>query len=128
MFGVRAVGFLGIKNLIVINAVGGILFLFFSGDLMVIKDYINFLGENLVIGLDSEKFGERFFDMIYVYDREIIEKVKDVYKKNGVDYKEGVYVFLKGFLYEIFLEIKMLKIFGVDVVGMLIVLEVIAVR
>uniref|UniRef100_A0A7C5Z655 Purine nucleoside phosphorylase n=1 Tax=Caldicellulosiruptor owensensis TaxID=55205 RepID=A0A7C5Z655_9FIRM len=128
VFGVRAAGLLGVKNLIVTNAAGGISPLLSPGDLMVIKDHINLSGENPAIGPEAEKFGERFFDMTYAYDREIIEKAKDVYKKNGVDYKEGVYAFLKGPSYETPSEIRMLKILGADAVGMSTVPEVIAAR
>lgn len=55
---------------------------------MVIKDHINLSGENPAIGSEAEKFGERFFDMTYAYDREIIEKSKDVYKKTGLIIKK----------------------------------------
>ncbi len=128
VFGVRAAGLLGVKNLIVTNAAGGISPLLSPGDLMVIKDHINLSGENPAIGPEAERFGERFFDMTYAYDREMIEKAKDVYKKNRVDYKEGIYAFLKGPSYETPSEIKMLKIIGADAVGMSTVLEVIAAR
>ncbi|WAM34614.1 purine-nucleoside phosphorylase [Caldicellulosiruptor morganii] len=128
VFGVRAAGLLGIKSLIVTNAAGGISQFLSPGDLMVIKDHINLSGENPAIGEDAQYFGERFFDMTYAYDREIIEKAKDVYKKNRVDYKEGVYAFLKGPSYETPSEIKMLRILGADAVGMSTVPEVIAAR
>ncbi|ABP67893.1 inosine guanosine and xanthosine phosphorylase family [Caldicellulosiruptor saccharolyticus DSM 8903] len=128
VFGVRVAGLLGVKNLIVTNAAGGISQFLSPGDLMVIKDHINLSGENPAIGEDAQYFGERFFDMTYAYDKETIEKAKDVYKKNGVDYKEGVYAFLKGPSYETPSEIRMLKILGADAVGMSTVPEVIAAR
>lgn len=128
VFGVRVAGLLGVKNLIVTNAAGGISQFLKPGDLMVIKDHINLSGENPAIGSDAKEFGERFFDMTYAYDRDTIEKAKDVYKKNRVDYKEGVYAFLKGPSYETPAEIKMLKILGADAVGMSTVPEVIAAR
>ena len=98
--GVRVMGLLGIKTLFVTNAAGGINKKFRPGDLMVIKDHINFPGENPAFGQEIPEFGPRFFDMTYAYDRELMEKAKKVYKKNGVSYKEGVYAFYKGPSYE----------------------------
>jgi len=128
VLGVRAVAYVGVKNLIVTNAAGGINTLLKPGDLMVIKDHINLSGENPAIGVHYDEFGERFFDMTYAYDRELIDTAKDIYKKNGIDYKEGVYAFLKGPSYETPSEIKMLRFLGADAVGMSTVPEVIAAR
>jgi len=128
VFGIRTIGLLGVKNLIVTNAAGGISHLLKPGDLMVIKDHINLSGENPAIGFYASEFGERFFDMTCAYDRETIDKAKDAYKKNKIDYKEGVYAFLKGPSYETPAEIKMLRILGADAVGMSTVPEVIAAR
>ncbi|MEZ0537348.1 purine-nucleoside phosphorylase [Caldicellulosiruptoraceae bacterium PP1] len=128
VFGIRTIGLLGVKNLIVTNAAGGINTGFVPGDLMVIKDHLNLSGENPAIGEEFSEFGNRFFDMTYAYDRELIDIIKDVYKKNGIDYREGVYAFLKGPSYETPSEIKMLRIMGADAVGMSTVPEVIAAR
>ncbi|HHV83487.1 MAG TPA: purine-nucleoside phosphorylase [Tepidanaerobacter syntrophicus] len=128
VFGVRVMGLLGINTLIVTNAAGGINTSLKPGDLMVIKDHINFAGENPAIGEEIPEFGPRFFDMTYAYDLELIETAKRVYEKNKVVYKEGVYAFLKGPSYETPAEIKMLSIIGADAVGMSTVPEVIAAR
>lgn len=128
VFGVRVMGLLGIKTLIVTNAAGGINTYLEPGDLMVIKDHINFAGENPAIGEEIPEFGPRFFDMTYAYDPELIEIAKKVYEKNDVAYKEGVYAFLKGPSYETPAEIKMLATIGADAVGMSTVPEVIAAR
>lgn len=128
VLGVRVMGLLGIETMFVTNAAGGINKAFKPGDLMVIKDHINFPGENPAFGEEIPEFGPRFFDMTGAYDPELIEKAKKVYDKNGVPYKEGVYVFYKGPSYETPAEIKMLSIIGADAVGMSTVPEVIAAR
>lgn len=128
VFGVRVMGLLGINALIVTNAAGGINTSLKPGDLMVIKDHINFAGENPAIGEEIPEFGPRFFDMTHAYDLELIETAKKVYEKNKAAYKEGVYAFLKGPSYETPAEIKMLLAIGADAVGMSTVPEVIAAR
>lgn len=128
VLGVRVMGLLGIETLFVTNASGGINSSLEPGDLMVIKDHINFPGENPAIGEEIPEFGPRFFDMTFAYDRTLIAKAQEVYTKNEVPYKEGVYVFFKGPSYETPAEIKMLSIIGADAVGMSTVPEVIAAR
>lgn len=95
---------------------------------MVIKDHINFPGENPAFGEEIPEFGPRFFDMTFAYDRELMEKAKIVYEKNNVPYREGVYAFYKGPSYETPAEIRMLSFVGADAVGMSTVPEVIAAR
>ena len=128
VLGVRVMGLLGIKTIFVTNAAGGINKAFKPGDLMVIKDHINFPGENPAFGEEIPEFGPRFFDMTNAYDPELMEKAKKAYEKNGVPYREGVYAFCKGPSYETPAEIKMLSIIGADAVGMSTVPEVIAAR
>jgi purine-nucleoside phosphorylase len=128
VLGVRVMGLLGIKTLFVTNAAGGINPSFSPGDLMVIKDHINFHGENPAIGEEIPEFGPRFFDMTHVYDTGLIQKAQKVYKQNGIPYREGIYAFFKGPSYETPAEIKMLSIIGADAVGMSTVPEVIAAR
>ncbi len=126
--GVRVMGLLGIKTLFVTNAAGGINKKFRPGDLMVIKDHINFPGENPAFGQEIPEFGPRFFDMTYAYEPKLIEKAKEVYKINEIPYKEGIYAFYKGPSYETPAEIRMLSTIGADAVGMSTVPEVIAAR
>ncbi|AEE92118.1 purine nucleoside phosphorylase [Tepidanaerobacter acetatoxydans Re1] len=128
VLGVRVMGLLGIETLFVTNASGGINSSLEPGDLMVIRDHINFTGENPAIGEEITEFGPRFFDMTFAYDRKLIAKAQEVYIKNEVPYKDGVYAFLKGPSYETPAEIKMLSIIGADAVGMSTVPEVIAAR
>lgn len=128
VLGVRVMGLLGIKILFVTNAAGGINKSFAPGDLMVIRDHINFSGENPAIGEENLQFGPRFFDMTYAYDQQLIQMAKKVYEENTIPYREGVYACFKGPSYETPAEINMLSIMGADAVGMSTVPEVIAAR
>ncbi|SHM81967.1 purine-nucleoside phosphorylase [Caldanaerovirga acetigignens] len=128
VFGVRVLGLLGIKVLIVTNAAGGINESFCPGDLMVIKDHINMSGENPAAGEEIPEIGPRFFDMTYAYDEGLRQKAKTAFEEIGVEYKEGVYAFMRGPSYETPAEIRMLKTIGADAVGMSTVPEVIAAR
>lgn len=128
VFGVRVMGLLGIKVLIVTNAAGGISEKLSPGDLMVIKDHINMTGENPAAGEEIPELGPRFFDMTFAYDAELREKARLVFKEAGLEYKEGVYAFMKGPSYETPAEIRMLRTIGADAVGMSTVPEVIAAR
>ena len=117
---------LGVDNLIVTNACGGINREFKPGDLMIIENYINFLGKNSLIGDNDERFGVRFPDMSEPYSAELIEKAKKSAEKIGVDYKEGVYALFSGPCYETSAEIRAYEVLGADVVGMSTVPETIA--
>lgn len=117
---------LGVDNLIVTNACGGINREFKPGDLMIIENYINFLGKNSLIGDNDERFGVRFPDMSEPYSAELIEKAKKAAEKIGVDYKEGVYALFSGPCYETSAEIRAYEVLGADVVGMSTVPETIA--
>lgn len=117
---------LGIKNLIVTNAAGGINNEFESGDLMLINDHINLLGDNPLIG--PEEMGPRFIDMSRAYSPELIEIAKRAGKALGITFREGVYACMNGPSYETPAEIRMLKIIGADAVGMSTVPEVIVAR
>lgn len=128
VFGTRVLGLLGISALIVTNAAGGINENFRPGDLMVLKDHINMTGENPAAGEEIPELGPRFFDMTFAYDAELREKAKQVFEEAGLEYKEGVYAFMKGPSYETPAEIRMLKAIGADAVGMSTVPEVIAAR
>lgn len=95
---------------------------------MVIKDHINMTGENPAAGEEIPELGPRFFDMTFAYDAELREKARLVFKEAGLEYKEGVYAFMKGPSYETPAEIRMLRTIGADAVGMSTVPEVIAAR
>ncbi|MBQ3311962.1 purine-nucleoside phosphorylase [bacterium] len=109
---------LGVKNLIVTNAAGGINEKFKASDLMLITDHINFMHVNPLIGPNDDDLGPRFPDMTEVYKKDLQELALSVAKKLDIDLKKGVYMALSGPNYETPSETKMLKILGADAVGM----------
>jgi len=124
-FYVRALKVLGIKNLIITNATGGINKCFNPGDLMIITDHIKFFDDSPLRGENVSELGPRFNDMSEAYNKELIEVAKSVAEKQGIDIKEGVYAFMPGPSYETPAEIRALGILGADAVGMSSVPEVI---
>lgn len=117
---------LGIKDLILTNACGGINADFKPGDLMLITDFINMLGTNSLIGPNDERFGVRFPDMTEPYSIKLRETAKMAAAEIGVSYKEGVYAIFSGPCYETAAEIRAYKQLGADAIGMSTVPETIA--
>ena len=109
---------LGVQDLIVTNACGGINTDFTPGDLMIITDFINLLGINPLIGENDERFGPRFPDMSEPYSNELIQKAKDVADSLNIKYQEGVYALFNGPCFETAAEIRAFKVMGADAVGM----------
>lgn len=128
IYPVRVMKFLGVKNLIVTNAAGGINTGFVPGNLMIIKDHINFTGENPLKGANIEELGTRFPDMSEAYSKNLVNTVKKSAKDIGIDIKEGVYAWVTGPSYETPAEVRMLRMLGADAVGMSTVPEVITAR
>ncbi|HHT94609.1 MAG TPA: purine-nucleoside phosphorylase [Clostridia bacterium] len=124
--GVRTFKLLGAKGVIITNAAGGINTSFNEGAIMLIKDHIGFLAPSALRGPNIEEFGERFFDMTRVYDRQYLDTARKVAKKLGIDVKEGVYMFFKGPNFETPAEIRAARILGADAAGMSTVPEVVA--
>lgn len=123
---VRLMHLLGVRNLIVTNAAGGINKDFSVGDLMLINDHINFMGTNVLIGSNDERFGVRFPDMSYAYNPELRALAKKCARETGVEIKDGVYIGCTGPSYETPAEIRAFRVLGADAVGMSTVPEVIA--
>ena len=126
-FPIRVMKLLGIENLLVSNAAGGINQTFRVGDLMIIRDHINNL-PNPLIGPNVEMFGPRFPDMTRPYDREFITKAKAIAQELGIHVHEGVYVGLTGPSYETPAEYTYWSRSGGDAIGMSTVPEVIVAR
>jgi len=126
VFPVRVLGCLGIRQLIVTNAAGGINEAFQPGDLMLIRDHINLMGANPLAGGNIDELGPRFPDMSQAYDSAMCEAALRAAARNGVKLRVGVYVALSGPSYETPAEIGMCRILGGDAVGMSTVPEVIA--
>lgn len=124
-FPVRVMKQLGIINLIVTNAAGGINEDFEPGDLMIISDHINNMGSNPLIGPNDSELGPRFPDMSEAYSRQLRNQAKEIAEKLHIPVREGVYVGNTGPSYETPAEVKMLRFLGGDAVGMSTVPEVI---
>ncbi len=116
---------LGIKKLLVSNASGSINLDFKKGELMLIDDHINLLGDSPLAFHGVEKLGERFVDMSQPYDPEMNLILEKSAKKNKIKLHKGVYAAVLGPQLETRAEYRMLKIFGADAVGMSTVPEVI---
>ncbi len=125
-FPIRVMQILGIQTLLVTNASGGINENFHVGDLVFIRDHINLMGTNPLVGRNFEDFGPRFPDMSFAYNPELIEKGEAVAEKLGIPVQKGIYIAVTGPSYETPAEIKAFRILGADVVGMSTVSEVIA--
>ena len=126
-FPVRVLHELGAPTLIVTNAAGGVRRSFKPGDIMLIRDHINMMFRNPLIGA-VERGDERFPDMSDPYDPGLAEVAREVAKAQGLPLAEGVYCGLLGPTYETPAEVKMLTMIGADAVGMSTVPEVIVAR
>ncbi|TVY11540.1 purine-nucleoside phosphorylase [Paenibacillus cremeus] len=127
-FPVRVMKELGVDKLLVTNAAGGINTSYVAGDLMLIKDHINFTARNPLIGPNLNELGVRFPDMSEAYSKRMREVAKAVAAEQGVKLQEGVYIGLLGPSYETPAEIRMMRTLGADAVGMSTVAEVIVAR
>ena len=126
-FPVRVMKLLGIKNLIVSNASGGVNPNYEVGDLMIITDHINLI-PNPLIGNNINKLGPRFPDMSESYCKDLITKAENIAKANSLFIQKGVYVALTGPTLETPAEYKHMRIIGGDTVGMSTAPEVIVAR
>lgn len=115
---VRVMALLGVKQIVLTNACGGVNLNFAPGDLMLISDHINYSGSNPLIGQNLDQFGPRFPDLSNVYTKELRTKIMKVAEKNGIALRQGVYVMYSGPNYETPAEIRMFRMMGADAVGM----------
>ncbi|MDD5020957.1 MAG: purine-nucleoside phosphorylase [Endomicrobiaceae bacterium] len=122
---VRLLKELGINTIIITCAVGAINKKYSVGDIVAIKDHINFMVDNPLIGKHFKCFGERFPDISNVYDTNLINKIKKIAKSNKIKLQTSVYFAVKGPSYETASEISVFGSLGADVVGMSLVPEVI---
>ncbi len=121
----RIIKQLGVEKLIVTNAAGGINLDFHPGDLMIIKDHINMIGNNPLRGTNLHSLGSRFPDMSEAYSINLSEVAVDTAKALNIKLREGIYVAISGPSYETPAEIRFMRIIGADAVGMSTVPEVI---
>ncbi len=127
VFGVRVLAELGCTAVLLTNAAGGIHSEFAAGDLMLITDHLNLLGDNPLRG-QTYGTGPRFPDLSQAYDRELRALARKAARSVDVTLHEGVYAAMLGPSYETPAEIRMLRTLGADAVGMSTVPEVIALR
>jgi purine-nucleoside phosphorylase len=123
---VRALSALGINILLVSNAAGGLDPLYSPGDLLLITDQINFMGESPLLGLREEAWGPRFPDMSRAFDPALRKLAEETALREGIRLRQGVYVGVKGPQLETPAETRFLKAMGAQAVGMSTIMEVIA--
>ncbi len=130
-FAIRVMKLLGVKSVVLTNAAGGLNVFFHPGDIMLITDHIAFpgmAGNNPLWGQNYDEFGIRFPDMSQAYDREYQQFAREAAMKNGIKLQEGVYVWLSGPSFETPAEVRALRMWGGDAVGMSTAPEVVVAR
>ncbi|MEM8732893.1 MAG: purine-nucleoside phosphorylase [Planctomycetota bacterium] len=122
---VRVMKAMGAQLLVVSNAAGGMNPYFKDGDIVVIEDHINLMGDNPLIGINDDRLGPRFPDMCEPYDLKLVDKALEIARKENVVAHKGVFVAVAGPNLETRAEYRFLRTIGADVVGMSTVPEVI---
>lgn len=122
---IRVLKALGAHSLIVTNAAGGVNLNYHQGELMLIRDHINFMGNHPLIGPNEDALGPRFPDMSHAYDETYRSIAKQSAAALNIPLQEGVYMAFSGPSYETPAEIAMARVMGADAVGMSTVPEVI---
>jgi len=124
-FPIRVMKALGCGTLICSNAVGGLNPQFTKGDVMIIEDHINLMGDNPLIGPNDDRLGDRFPDMCHAYDRKYVDLTKRIALDEKINAPTGVLVAVSGPCLETRAEYRFLRMIGADAVGMSTIPEVI---
>ena len=122
---IRLFKLLGVETVVLTNAAGGINKSYRPGDIMIIEDQLKLTGASPLRGRNIPEFGDRFFDVSNMYTRELRDLTKEIAGEQGLDIKEGVYIFATGPQFETPAEIRLYRNFGADAVGMSTVTEAI---
>lgn len=109
---------LGVKTLILTNAAGAVNYNFHPGDICVVTDHLNFASVSPQRGNNLSQFGERFYPIDNLYDRDLRKLAKAAALEIGIDLKEGVYFYTVGPHFETPAEIRAIRTLGGDLVGM----------
>ncbi|MFC1552216.1 purine-nucleoside phosphorylase [Candidatus Latescibacterota bacterium] len=117
-FPVRVMYALGATSLVISNAAGGMSPEFNKGDIVLICDHINLLGNNPLIGVNESELGPRFPDMSEPYSKRLRALAKEVGEERNINLREGVYVAVPGPSLETRAEYRFLRMIGADMVGM----------
>ena len=128
VFGVRTAAMAGAKSVVLTNAAGGLGEGLAPGDLVAIRDHLNYTARNPLVGVNDDRLGPRFPDMSEVYSLRLRAWLRHAFETASVPYREGVYAWFLGPSYETPAEIEMVKRAGGDLVGMSTVPEAIAVN
>lgn len=128
VFGVRLLATLGCRAIVLTNAAGGLEPSWTPGDLMLVIDHLNLMGQNPLRGPNEDDLGPRFPDMTDAYDPELCALARDTAREAGIVLREGIYAGLLGPSYETPAEVRMLRGLGANAVGMSTVPEVNALR
>ena len=126
VFPIQVMHALGINNLLVTNAAGGVNTSYKPGDLMLITDHLKLIADSPMRGPNYDNLGERFFDMTNAYDKKLSALAREEAKRLGIPLQEGVYMFFAGPSYETPAEVRAARILGSDAVGMSTVPEALA--
>ena len=127
-FPIRVMKMLGIKNLFLSNASGGVNPDYEIGEIMILNDHINLFPSNPLTGPNLNELGARFPDMSDAYDKELIDLAVEIAAENNIKVSTGVYAALTGPTLETPAEYKYMRVIGADTVGMSTIPEVIVAR
>lgn len=128
VFGVRVLGLLGVRTLVVTNACGAVDTTLEPGQLVAISDHLNIQGQSPLVGPNDDELGPRFPDMSDAYDPALRAEARTAAARLGFELPERVYAAWLGPAFETPAEIRMLRTLGADLVGMSTVPEVLAAR
>ncbi|MDR1379162.1 MAG: purine-nucleoside phosphorylase [Synergistaceae bacterium] len=124
-FSTRVLGMWGVAQYIGTNAAGGVDASYRSGDIVLVRDHINYMGANPLMGLAEPRWNVRFPDMTHAYSQRLIDLCESVALSEDIHVSQGVYIAFSGPSYETPAEIRMARALGASLVGMSTVPEVI---